>query len=138
MRQIITASLLAVLAQPALAEIERIESDAPAAQTMDALIAAVAEAGARVLGRVDHAEGARSAGLELPAAEVLVNPRLGTGAMHDDARAGRILPLRVLVHEDAGGRVWLSFEAPEEIVRDLDLAADAAGSGGPVRRAAEG
>lgn len=127
MQQIITASLLAVLAQPALAEIERIESDAPVAQTMDALLAAVNEAGATVFARVDHAEGARGAGPDLPASQLLIfgNPRLGTPAMQADPRARLFLPMKVLVCEDGDGQVWLTYQEAEDMFDEIGIDDDA-------------
>jgi uncharacterized protein (DUF302 family) len=96
---------------------------------MDALQAAVEGAGATVFARVDHAGGAESAGMDLAASQLLIfgNPKLGTPAMQDDALAGLFLPLKVLVYEDADGRVWLAYEDPEETLDDLPGISDDAG-----------
>lgn len=101
-------------------------SDVPA--TMDALVAAVEAAGASVFARVDHAGGAASVDMALAPAELLIfgNPRLGTPAMQDDIEAGLVLPLRVLVFEDAEGRTHLAYEDPADMLSALDgIAPDA-------------
>ncbi|MDT0683251.1 DUF302 domain-containing protein [Roseicyclus sp. F158] len=96
-------------------------------ETMDRLVSAVEGAGATVFARVNHAEGAAGVGMELPGAEVLIfgNPELGTQVMQDDIRAGLLLPLRVLVYDDAGQTVIL-WQEPEEMLGDLSIDDDAA------------
>lgn len=111
----------------ALAEFVQVESRKPVAATMDALEAAVTAAGLGVAARIDHAGAAAKAGLELRPEEVLVfgNPKVGTPAMQADPRAGLFLPLRVVVYEDAGGKVWLAYEDPLAMLAGLDIPADA-------------
>ncbi|MHA6346537.1 DUF302 domain-containing protein [Roseivivax sp. CAU 1761] len=122
-----TAALAAAAAGPAWADFERVKSPHDVATTIDRLEEAVAEAGATVFARVDHAEGARGAGLELAPAELLIfgNPALGTPAMQDDIRAGLALPLRMLAYQDAEGQTWLFWEEAEEIFDDLKIDDDA-------------
>lgn len=57
-----------------------------------------------VFARIDHAAGARAAGLELADEVVPVfgDPRSGTALMQADATVGIELPLRVLVWDDDG------------------------------------
>jgi uncharacterized protein (DUF302 family) len=121
------AAAAALVAAPAISEIVKVSATGDVGATMDALEAAVDNAGATVFARVDHAGGAESAGLELPPSQLLVfgNPKLGTPAMQDDPRAGLHLPLRVLVYEDGDGKVWLAYERPEDMLGNLDIAPDA-------------
>src|SRR6056297_833142 len=67
--------------------------------------------------------------LQAARAQLLIfgNPMLGTPAMQDDALAGVFLPLRVLVHEDAQGRVWLAYEDPGATLGALPGIAEEAG-----------
>ncbi|SMX33671.1 DUF302 domain-containing protein [Actibacterium lipolyticum] len=119
--------LTALGAVPGFAdEIVRVKATGDVTQTMNALEAAVTGAGATVFARVDHAGGAASVDMELPPSELLVfgNPKLGTPAMIDDPLAGLFLPLKVLVYEDADG-VWLAYEAPAEMLDDLNISDDA-------------
>ncbi|HEX4563619.1 MAG TPA: DUF302 domain-containing protein [Solirubrobacteraceae bacterium] len=71
---------------------------------MDRVVAAVGRRGIDRFARIDHAGGARSAGLELDDEEVLVfgDPRVGTLLMQSDPAIGYELPLRVLVWTRGG------------------------------------
>lgn len=116
------------LATPALAEIVKLPAAGDVPTTMDALEAAVGKAGATVFARVDHAAGAKGAGMELADSQLLVfgNPKLGTPAMQDDPLAGLFLPLRVLVYADEDGQVWLAYENPGDMLGELQIGGDAA------------
>ncbi|QFT93694.1 camphor resistance protein CrcB [Roseovarius sp. THAF9] len=124
MKRFLTFAALTFLASPALADddLMKVQASDDVASTMDALEAAVDGAGATVFARVDHAQGAQDAGMELAPSQVLIfgNPKLGTPAMQDDPLAGLYLPMKVLVYEDANGQVWLAYEDPEEMFDELD------------------
>jgi len=78
--------------------------------------------GVAVLASVDHAAGARAAGLEL-ADEVVVffgDPAVGTGLMQDDPRAGIDLPLRILLWDDSG-TTWAGYRDPIALSEAFDL-----------------
>ncbi|KIC13609.1 DUF302 domain-containing protein [Leisingera sp. ANG-Vp] len=124
---ILAGAFALMSALPAAAELIKVPSQKPVAETMDTLQAAVEGAGATVFARVDHAAGAQKAGLELDGAQLLIfgNPKLGTPAMQADIRAGLYLPLKVLAYEDADGQVWLTYEDPAEMLSGLDVPADA-------------
>ncbi|RLJ59119.1 uncharacterized protein (DUF302 family) [Litoreibacter meonggei] len=127
MRQIImSAAIIVSVAMPAFADLITVKSSKSVAETMDALEAAVGNAGATVFARIDHQKGAASVDLKLPAAQVLIfgNPKLGTPAMNTDIRASLYLPLKVAVHEADGGSV-LVYEDPVDMFADLDIPADA-------------
>ena len=85
-----------------------------AKETMDRLAAAVEARGMTVFARVDHAAGARSAGLELRPTELLLfgNPRGGTPLMQAAQTIGIDLPLQVLVWQDERLQVWLAYDDP--------------------------
>jgi uncharacterized protein (DUF302 family) len=85
-----------------------------AKETMDRLAADVEARGMTVFARVDHAAGARSAGLELRPTELLLfgNPRGGTPLMQAAQTIGIDLPLRVLVWQDEDLQTWLSYDDP--------------------------
>lgn len=120
----LAASLL--LAAPAFAEMESLTAQGGVAEVTDRLEAAVTEAGATVFARVDHGAGAKSAGLELTEAQLLIfgNPQLGTPAMQQDIRAGLYLPLKILVYSQDGETV-IVWEEPEETFDDLEIDDDA-------------
>ncbi len=123
----IRVTLLALtLATPSFADTLIRTTDRSVPDAMDALEAAVTEAGATVFARVDHTAGARSVDMELPDMELLIfgNPQLGTPAMQDDPLAGLVLPLKVLVYDDAG-QTTIAYEAVEDMFDDLKIDDDA-------------
>ncbi len=87
------------------------------------LLAAIEARGLQVFARVDHAAGARTAGLELADEEVVSfgSPLAGTPLMQSDPRVGVELPLRMLVWQDADG-VRLGYRDPHQLAARYDLA----------------
>ena len=120
-------ALLAILAAPAAwADYVRVEAQGSVAEVADRLASAVEGAGATVFARVDHGAGAASVDMPVPDSVLLVfgNPRLGTPAIAADPRAGLVLPLRVLVHDDDGQTVMV-YEEVEEMFDEMDIDDDA-------------
>jgi uncharacterized protein (DUF302 family) len=103
------------------------ESSSGYASTVASLIAAIEQRGLTVFGRVDHAGGARAAGLELADEELIVfgSPRAGTPLMQSDPRIGIELPLKLLVWSDRG-RTLLGYRDPRELLDGYDVAEHAA------------
>ncbi|MBO9405977.1 DUF302 domain-containing protein [Shimia sp. R9_1] len=129
MKNILIAGAIALSSTlPAQAELLSVPSNKSVAQTVDALAAAVENAGAKVFARVDHAGAAANVGAELSDAELLIfgNPKIGTPAMQADIKAGLFLPLKVLAYQDAQGQVHLTYEDPAQMFAGLDIAEDAA------------
>jgi uncharacterized protein (DUF302 family) len=85
-----------------------------AKQTMDRLAAEVKAKGLTVFARIDHAAGTKEAGMALRPTELLIfgDARGGTPLMQVNQTIGIDLPLKALVWEDAGGKVWLSYNEP--------------------------
>jgi uncharacterized protein (DUF302 family) len=90
-----------------------------AAETVRRLEAALREKGVHLFARIDHAEGARQAGLSLRPTVVLLfgNPQVGTALMQANQTAGLDLPLKALVWEDGAGKVWLTYNDPAYVAR---------------------
>lgn len=77
-------------------------------QTMQALLAGVDCAGGQVVERIDY-----TSVVETGKAEILVfSPAIETTALNIDPAASLYLPLKVLAHEDADGKVWVSYDDP--------------------------
>jgi uncharacterized protein (DUF302 family) len=91
--------------------------------TVDRLIGALGRRGITVFARIDHAAGARKAGLELADEELVIfgDPRAGTPLMQADPAVGYELPLRLLVW-DAGGQTMIGYRRPTELRDDFALA----------------
>jgi len=88
-------------------------------ETMDRLAAEIAAKGMTVFARIDHAAGAAAVGLPLRPTELLVfgSAKAGTPLMQADQAIGIDLPLKALVHEDAAGKTWLSYNDPKWLAR---------------------
>lgn len=82
--------------------------------TIDRLVAQVAEKGLTVFARIDHAKGAEEVGLPLRPTELLIfgNAKGGTPLMQAQQAIGIDLPLKALAYEDAEGTVWLCYNDP--------------------------
>lgn len=83
--------------------------------TLDRLVDAAKQKGLNVFSRIDHAEGAESAGLDLRPTQLLVigNPNVGTPLMQADQRLALDLPLRIAAWQDEDGTVWIGYWSPE-------------------------
>lgn len=97
--------------------IKTIESRYSVKETLNRLSAILTRKGIRVMARVNHAAGAKAAGLKLPPTELLIfgNPKLGTPLMQTNRLIGLELPMKVLAWEDAQGKVQLSYTSPATI-----------------------
>lgn len=93
------------------------ESTRSVKETADALAQALQSKGIKLVARVDHAAGAKSAGLEMAPSEVLMfgNPKLGTPLMQANPEIGADLPMKVLIWQDAGGKVKIGYTAPDAL-----------------------
>lgn len=85
--------------------------------TLDRLVKALGERGIGVVARVDHAAGAKAAGMELPPTEVVIfgNPKLGTPLMKANPEVAIDLPMRVVAWQDKAGKVWIGYTPPETL-----------------------
>ena len=122
MKRILAAAILA--ASPAMADdYETMEVTGTVAEAADRLVAAIEEAGAMVVARIDHQSNAASVGMELPAATKIIfgNPNLGTPVMQQDIRAAYHLPQMMLIYEDEDGQAHVMWQEPEKTFDDLDV-----------------
>jgi uncharacterized protein (DUF302 family) len=80
-------------------------------ETIDRLASEVKSKGMTIFARVDHAAGAKDAGLTLRPTLLLIfgNAKGGTPLMQDKQQIGIDLPLKALAWEDAAGKTWLSY-----------------------------
>jgi len=64
---------------------------------------------------IDHSGEAAKVGMKMPPTKLLIfgNPKGGTPLMQAASRIALDLPLKILVAEDAQGKVWLSYNSPE-------------------------
>jgi uncharacterized protein (DUF302 family) len=93
--------------------------------TVARLTSAVEGAGAGVAAVIDHAAGAKKAGMELPPTTLVIfgNPKLGTPLMQQTRQVGIDLPMRVLVWQD-GDVTRIGYLEPESMASRYGIAAD--------------
>ena len=74
--------------------------------------------GIRVFAHVNHQKNAQSKDLELNDIQLVIfgNPLLGTPLMQANPTIGIDLPMKVLVWEDAQGKVWVAYNDPRYMV----------------------
>jgi uncharacterized protein (DUF302 family) len=97
------------------------------AESVERLLDALDARGIAVFARVDHAAGARDAGLELDDEVIVIfgDPRVGTPLMQEDASVGYELPLRLLVWDSGDGQTTVGWRPPTELASDYDLSGHA-------------
>lgn len=123
---IAVAVTLGMTGQPVWADMIEKTSTLNVTGAMDALETAVTNAGATVFARVDHAKGAQAVDQDLADAQLLIfgNPMIGTPAMQQDLRAGLVLPLRVLIYDNAG-ETTIRYSEADTLFDGLDIAPEA-------------
>ena len=95
----------------------------PSAQSVDETISRLKDLlnakGITLFALVDHSGEAAKAGMQMPNTKLLIfgNPRAGTPIMLATPSAAIDLPLKILVAEDTGGRVTVSFNDPAWLER---------------------
>ena len=70
--------------------------------------------GVKLFALVDHSGEAESVGMHLRPTKLLIfgNPKAGTPLMIAAPSIAIDLPLKILVSEDADGKVWISYNSP--------------------------
>lgn len=91
----------------------------PSRHTVDETVArltGILEAkGVKIFTVVDHSGEAEKAGMKMRPTKVVIfgNPKAGTPLMLAAPSVAIDLPLKILVAEDANGKVWLSYNSAE-------------------------
>ena len=83
-------------------------------QTVQKLREILRAKGIALFALIDHSGEAEKVGMRMPATKLLIfgNPKAGTPLMIASPSVAIDLPLKILVWEDAGGKVWLSYNSP--------------------------
>jgi uncharacterized protein (DUF302 family) len=84
-------------------------------ETLKRLEGVLAERGVRVFAVIDHSGEAEKVGMKMRPTKLVIfgNPKGGTPVMVAAPSVAIDLPLKALVAEDNGGKVWVSFNSPE-------------------------
>jgi uncharacterized protein (DUF302 family) len=93
--------------------------DIPGTHSVDATVEkleAILDAkGVKLFALVDHSGEAQKAGMTMRPTKLLIfgSPKAGTPLMLAAPSLAIDLPLKILVWEDAAGKVWISYNAPD-------------------------
>jgi uncharacterized protein (DUF302 family) len=84
-------------------------------ETVDKLKTILKSKGVTLFALVDHSGEAEKVGMKMPPTKLLIfgNPKGGTPLMLAAPSAAIDLPLKILVAEDAQGKVSISYNSPE-------------------------
>jgi uncharacterized protein (DUF302 family) len=96
------------------------------AETIKRLETSLLAHGVTIFCRVDHSGEAEKVGLGMPPTQLLIfgSPKGGTPLMLASPTAAIDLPLKALAWQDAGGKVWLTYNSAEYLQQRHNLAAD--------------
>ena len=127
MKIMVSASLwILLLAIPVMAAegVIDVQSDFTAAATADRLEKVLLSKGMTIFNRIKHSEGAARVGIELRATELINfgNPKVGSSLMQCQQSVAIDLPLKALVWEDAGKKIWISYNDPGFLQQRHDIA----------------
>lgn len=105
-------------------QLQVIDSKYSVKETLDRLSAILTKKGIKVMARVNHAAGAKAAGLELPPTELLIfgNPKLGTPLMQTSRLIGLDLPMKVLAWQGKDGKTKLAYTKPSVLMSRHNVA----------------
>ena len=100
-------------------------------KTLERLESILQSRGLKVFARIDHRGEAEKVNMKMQPTQLIIfgSPKGGTPVMLASPTVAIDLPLKALVWEDAGGKVWLSYNSaeylkkrhniPEELVKNL-------------------
>jgi len=100
-------------------------------ETVEKLKAILQSKGVTVFALVDHSGEAQKVGLKMPPTKLLIfgSPKAGTPLMLAAPSIAIDLPLKILVAEDAQGKVWVSYNSssyleqrhglPQDLVQNI-------------------
>jgi uncharacterized protein (DUF302 family) len=88
-------------------------------ETVERLKNILQSKGITLFALIDHSGEAEKVGMKMPPTKLLVfgNPKAGTPLMLAAPSIAIDLPLKILVRQDAQGKVWLSYNSPEYLIK---------------------
>ena len=108
-----------------------LSSPFPVPETVKRLDSVLQSRGLTVFARVDHSGEAEKVGMKMHPTQLIIfgSPKGGTPLMVASPTLAIDLPLKALVWEDAGGKVWVSYNSteylrqrhniPDELVKNI-------------------
>ena len=104
----------------------RIASPYSVPDTLKRLQTFLESKGLKIFAIIDHSGEAAKVGLEMHPTQVLLfgSPKAGTPLMLASPSIAIDLPLKILVWEDADGKVWISYNSPEYLQERHQIPSD--------------
>ncbi len=95
-------------------------------ETVDKLRGILQSKGITLFALIDHSGEADKAGMTMRDTKLLIfgNPKAGTPVMVASPGSALDLPLKILIWEDADGKVWLSYNSPEYLKERHNIPAE--------------
>jgi len=83
-------------------------------ETVEKLKGILRAKGVTLFALVDRSEEAEKAGMNMPPTKLLIfgSPKAGTPVMLAAPSSALDLPLKILIWEDAQGKVWITYNSP--------------------------
>ena len=84
-------------------------------ETVDKLKTILQSKGVTLFALIDHSGEAEKVGMKMPPTKLLIfgNPKGGTPLMLASPSVAIDLPLKILIADDAQGKVWISYNSAE-------------------------
>jgi uncharacterized protein (DUF302 family) len=100
-----------------------LSSPYPFAETIKRLESLLKAQGLTMFCRIDHSGAAEKGGLKMLPTQVVVfgSPEGGTPLMNASPTLAIDLPLKALIWEDGGDKVWISYNTPEYLKQRHDI-----------------
>jgi len=95
-------------------------------ETLKRVKSLLQERGLTIFCLIDHSGEAEKVGLRMYATQLILfgSPKGGTPVMVASPTIAIDLPLKALIWEDAGSKVWVSFNSPEYLQQRHNVPAD--------------
>jgi len=95
-------------------------------ETVEKLKTILQSKGVALFALIDHSGEAEKVGFKMPPTKLLIfgSPKAGTPLMLAAPSIAIDLPLKILVWQDAQGKVWLSYNSPEYLMKRHGLSQD--------------
>ena len=92
-------------------------------QTDENLKSAIESRGLKIFTVVDHGKGAKSVGKDIGNSKLYIfgNPKAGTPLMISNPDMGLELPLKILLNENSGGAVHISYKDIAVVAKNNDV-----------------
>lgn len=92
-------------------------------KTTERMVSILKKKGLTVFNTINHAKGAKNAGLKLRPTTLIVfgNPKMGTKLMQCDQRMGMMLPMKILVWKNKHDKVMLGYTDPMHFKERFEL-----------------